>query len=63
VGASGAELARKLHLSQQGVEYRVGAMIRRLGVSNRASLVSKAYSLGVLEAGQWPPRVRRAPVA
>jgi DNA-binding CsgD family transcriptional regulator len=59
-GESGAQLARKLHLSQQGVEYRVSAMIRRLGVHNRASLVSKAYSLGVLELGQWPPRARRA---
>ena len=53
--------ARKLHLNQQGVEYRVSAMIRRLGVQNRASLISKAYSLGVMELGQWPPRARRAP--
>lgn len=60
-GESGAELARKLHLNQQGVEYRVSAMIRRLGVQNRASLISKAYSIGVMELGQWPPRARRAP--
>lgn len=59
-GESGAQLARRLHLSQQGVEYRVGAMIRRLGVHNRASLVSKAYSLGLMELGQWPPKARRA---
>jgi DNA-binding CsgD family transcriptional regulator len=60
-GESGAQLARRLHLSQQGVEYRVGAMIRRLGVHNRASLVSKAYSLGLMDLGEWPPRARRAP--
>ncbi|MCP2242187.1 LuxR C-terminal-related transcriptional regulator [Lentzea aerocolonigenes] len=59
-GESGAQLARSLHLSQQGVEYRVGAMIRRLGVHNRASLVSKAYSLGLMDLGAWPPRARRA---
>jgi DNA-binding CsgD family transcriptional regulator len=59
-GESGAQLARRLHLSQQGVEYRVGAMIRRLGVHNRASLVSKAYSLGLMDLGAWPPRARRA---
>lgn len=62
-GESGAQLARGLCLSQQGVEYRVGAMIRRLGVHNRASLVSKAYALGLLELGQWPPKARRAPAA
>lgn len=60
-GESGVQLARRLHLSQQGIEYRVGVMIRRLGAHNRASLISKAYSLGFMEPGQWPPKARRAP--
>jgi DNA-binding CsgD family transcriptional regulator len=56
-GASTVQLATRLYLSRQGVEYHVGSMLRKLRVSNRAALVSRAYSMGLLVAGTWPPRV------
>ncbi|PRY39617.1 PAS domain S-box protein [Umezawaea tangerina] len=56
-GVSTMQLATQLYLSRQGVEYHVGAMLRALEVPNRASLVSKAYELGILSVGVWPPRV------
>lgn len=50
-------LASRLYLSRQGVEYHVTGLLRKLGVSNRAALVSRAYSMGVLKVGTWPPQV------
>jgi PAS domain S-box-containing protein len=57
MGMSAASLATKLYLSRQGVEYHVGTMLRKLRASNRAVMVSRAYSMGVLRAGSWPPQV------
>jgi PAS domain S-box-containing protein len=56
-GESTVRMASRLFLSRQGVEYHVGTMLRKLKVTNRAALVSRAYSLGVLSVGAWPPRV------
>ena len=56
-GSSTVQIAGKLFLSRQGVEYHVGAMLRRFKCSNRSALVAKAYAQGVLTIGQWPPRV------
>ncbi|MER5548593.1 LuxR C-terminal-related transcriptional regulator [Streptomyces sp. NPDC002589] len=55
-GASTVQLASRLYLSRQGIEYHVGLMLRRFKAPNRAALVSRAYSMGVLTAGSWPPR-------
>ena len=57
MGMSTVNLAAKLYLSRQGVEYHVGKMLRRFKVANRAALVSRAYATGILSAGTWPPRV------
>ncbi|WP_202919366.1 helix-turn-helix transcriptional regulator [Saccharothrix deserti] len=57
VGESTAGMACRLYLSRQGVEYHVGTMLRKLGAVNRATLVSRAFSRGILDAGSWPPRV------
>jgi DNA-binding CsgD family transcriptional regulator len=56
-GSSTVQLAAKLYLSRQGVEYHVGAMLRRFKCSNRSALVAKAYAQGILTLGQWPPKV------
>lgn len=56
-GDSNAEIARKLQLSRQGVEYHIGSMLRRFDVPNRAALVSRAFSGGLLAGGSWPPKV------
>jgi PAS domain S-box-containing protein len=56
-GDSGARLAKRLYMSQQGIEYHVGAMLRKLRAPNRAALVAKAFTTGILSAGCWPPQV------
>ncbi|AXI80309.1 helix-turn-helix transcriptional regulator [Peterkaempfera bronchialis] len=56
-GASTVQLAARLYLSRQGVEYHVGLMLRKLKAPNRAALVSRAHSMGMLTVGHWPPRV------
>jgi DNA-binding NarL/FixJ family response regulator len=61
-GVSTVRLAAKLYLSRQGIEYRVGVLLRRLRVPNRAALVSKAHSVGLLSTGTWPPHVLPATV-
>ena len=58
-GISSAQLASRLHMSRQGVEYHVGVMMRKLNALNRSALVSRAYSLvfSVSVAGHhasWP---------
>nr|AZF85898.1 LuxR family transcriptional regulator [Catenulispora sp.] len=56
-GASTVQLATKLYLSRQGIEYHVSGMLRKFRAPNRAALVSKAYSMGVFGVGSWPPKV------
>ncbi|MFF8732615.1 LuxR C-terminal-related transcriptional regulator [Streptomyces sp. NPDC015171] len=56
-GVSTVPLAARLYLSRQGVEYHVTCLFRKLRVPNRAALVSRAYSMGVLKVGTWPPKV------
>lgn len=56
-GTSSVKLASLLYLSRQGVEYHVGGMLRKFKAPNRPALVSRAYSLGILSVGSWPPRV------
>lgn len=56
-GVPTTELARRAHLSRQGVEYHVGALVRRFAVPNRTALVAKAHTTGLYTAEVWPPRV------
>jgi DNA-binding CsgD family transcriptional regulator len=56
-GISTVQLASRLYLSRQGIEYHVATMMRRFKSPNRSALVSKAYSLGILCVEHWPPKV------
>ncbi|MFF4909106.1 PAS domain-containing protein [Streptomyces sp. NPDC001260] len=56
-GESTVQLASRLYLSRQGIEYRIGQMLRRFDTPNRPALVSRAHAMGMFAAGQWPPRV------
>lgn len=56
-GASTVQLAGRLYMSRQGVEYRVGRLLRRFDVPNRPALVARAHTLGLFAPGQWPPQV------
>ncbi|GAA2646745.1 hypothetical protein GCM10010399_95020 [Dactylosporangium fulvum] len=56
-GIPTVQLAARLYLSRQGIEYHVSNMLRQFKVPNRAALVSKAYSMGLFGVGSWPPKV------
>ncbi|MCS7483579.1 LuxR C-terminal-related transcriptional regulator [Umezawaea endophytica] len=59
-GESTTQLASRLFLSRQGVEYHLGTMLRKLKAPNRTALVSRAYAMGMLSVASWPPRVEPA---
>ncbi|MEU2436103.1 PAS domain-containing protein [Streptomyces rubradiris] len=57
-GATTARAARELGLSRDGVAYHLRRLSARWGAANRTELVARAYALGVLLPGVWPPRAR-----
>ncbi|TQE22735.1 LuxR family transcriptional regulator [Streptomyces ipomoeae] len=56
-GVPSTQLASRLYLSKQGVEYHISGMLRKFQAPNRSALVSRAYASGILCIGSWPPRV------
>lgn len=59
-GATTGRAARELGLSRDGVAYHLRRLSARWHAANRTELVARAYALGVLAPGVWPPRVRGA---
>ncbi|MEU6679965.1 PAS domain-containing protein [Streptomyces sp. NPDC046925] len=56
-GASTAGAARETGLTPDGVTYHLRRLTERWGAANRTELVARAYVLGVLTPGVWPPAV------
>ncbi|MFI9648137.1 PAS domain-containing protein [Streptomyces sp. NPDC052040] len=56
-GATTARAARETGLTTDGVTYHLRRLSERWGASNRTELVARAYALGVLVPGAWPPAV------
>lgn len=54
-GLSTAKLASQLYMSKNGIAYHLGELMREFQADNRTELVSKAYSVGLLKVGTWPP--------
>ncbi|MFF8726697.1 LuxR C-terminal-related transcriptional regulator [Streptomyces sp. NPDC015171] len=54
-GATTARVARELGLSRDGVTYHLRRLSARWGAANRTELVARAYAVGVLAPGVWPP--------
>ncbi|MFF7381549.1 PAS domain-containing protein [Streptomyces griseoluteus] len=59
-GATTGRAARELGLSRDGVAYHLRRLSARWHAANRTELVARAYALGVLAPGVWPPRARGA---
>ncbi|MEU9479011.1 PAS domain S-box protein [Streptomyces sp. NPDC048191] len=59
-GATTAGAARELGLSKDGVTYHLRRLSARWNASTRTELVARAYALGVLKPGVWPPEARTA---
>ncbi|MEU6512349.1 PAS domain-containing protein [Streptomyces sp. NPDC046942] len=58
LGLTNADLSRTLHLSRQGLDYRIGRLRRKLAAGTRPALVARAYVVGLLDIAAWPPRAR-----
>ncbi|GAA2452897.1 PAS domain-containing protein [Streptomyces glaucus] len=54
-GATTARAARETGLTADGVTYHLRRLSARWGAANRTELVARAYALGVLAPGVWPP--------
>ncbi|WTW21977.1 PAS domain-containing protein [Streptomyces sp. NBC_00019] len=54
-GATTARAARETGLTSDGVTYHLRRLSARWGADNRTELVARAYALGVLTPGVWPP--------
>jgi PAS domain S-box-containing protein len=54
-GATTARAARELGLTVDGVNYHLRRLSARWSAANRTELVARAYALGVLVTGVWPP--------
>ncbi|MCX4668949.1 PAS domain S-box protein [Streptomyces sp. NBC_01381] len=59
-GATTERAARETGLTRDGVTYHLRRLTERWGASNRTELVARAYALGVLVPGEWPPKVAAA---
>jgi DNA-binding NarL/FixJ family response regulator len=55
-GLSNAQISTRLHLSTHTIDRHLANMLRRSRAHNRAGLVARAYHVGVLVTGSWPPR-------
>ncbi|WP_210587303.1 PAS domain-containing protein [Streptomyces sp. GESEQ-35] len=54
-GATTAHAARETGLTVDGVNYHLRRLSARWNAANRTELVARAYALGVLTPGVWPP--------
>jgi DNA-binding CsgD family transcriptional regulator len=61
-GATTARAARETGLTPDGVTYHLRRLSARWGAANRTELVARAYALGVLAPGVWPPAPASAAV-
>jgi len=54
-GATTARAVKETGLTTDGVTCRLRLLSARWGAPNRTGLVARAYALGVLSPGVWPP--------
>jgi PAS domain S-box-containing protein len=59
-GATTARTARETGLTADGVTYHLRRLSSRWQAASRTELVARAYALGVLAPGVWPPRAAGA---
>ena len=55
LGLSSREIGARLWISRQTVTYHISNLLVKLEAPTRAGLVARAYALGLLEPGCWPP--------
>jgi DNA-binding CsgD family transcriptional regulator len=57
LGLSSREIATRLWITRHTVTYHLGNLFAKFLVQGRSALVARAYALGVLAPGTWPPRL------
>jgi len=57
MGLSTGEIAQHQWVTPAAVTFHIGNLLRKLGADNRTGMVARAYALGVLMPGTWPPRI------
>jgi PAS domain S-box-containing protein len=57
-GDTTSAIAKAVQLSNDGVNYHLTHLCRSFAVPNRTALIAKAYALGLLRSGTWPPELR-----
>lgn len=62
-GATTAKVGRETGLTSDGVTYHLRRLSARWGAGTRTELVARAYALGVLTPGVWPPTPEARPVS
>ncbi|MFJ5806143.1 PAS domain-containing protein [Streptomyces sp. NBC_01426] len=55
-GRSNGAIATDLGLSRQALDYHLRRLRGALDAESRPALVARAYTLGILDTGVWPPR-------
>jgi DNA-binding NarL/FixJ family response regulator len=56
-GLTNGQVAFRLCISHHTVAQHVAEMLRRSSARNRCELVARAYAVGALRIGVWPPRL------
>ena len=56
-GHSTRTIAGLLSVSEQAITYHVGNMLSKFGCESRVGVVARAFVLGYLDSGRWPPRL------
>jgi DNA-binding CsgD family transcriptional regulator len=57
LGMTSREIAERLWVSRQAVTYHIGNLFMKLRADTRAGLVARAYAMGILSPGTWPPAI------
>lgn len=54
-GEQNTAIAHMLKISPRTVEQHVTNMLQKIGANSRAELIARAYAVGILRCGVWPP--------
>ncbi|MEO8424810.1 MAG: helix-turn-helix transcriptional regulator [Actinomycetota bacterium] len=57
LGLPSREIAARLWVSRQAITYHIGNLFMKLRAESRAGLVARAYAVGILGPGVWPPTI------
>jgi hypothetical protein len=50
------QIAQQLGVSVRTIEQHIASMLRKAGAHGRGGLIARAYALGILASGVWPPQ-------